>query len=429
MKKNRKYSKIAALLLALLMTIASAVPTFAATERPIIGVSFPTSVTVKVGQSTTIYVSTSPSNTTHFTNIQWGYQTNGAFTNKVNGYGTLWNQASSSTITGQKVGKGYMYTTVQVYDSTRKHVNTFKVNTTVNVVANNTNNNTGSNANPATNTSTPKPAANTSTPKKTTPKKVALKSIKLNKSKATLTAGSNMKLTVKYNPSNTTVSKKVTWKSSNKKIATVSGGKVVAKKAGTVKITAKVGSKKATCKITVKKKPKATPSNTVKKPSTNTPSTSNEKYLNVSDAYSILNTFRTTKSNQWYWNQSNTAKVTCYGLKPLTRDPVLENVAKVRAKEAWTQYYANGKLTHDRPNGQSCWTAYPSNSNPSGENLAWGQTTSKSVITDANGWAETNDKYAGQGHRRNMLSSSTTRVGIACYEKNGKTAWAMCLGY
>ena len=409
MKRNRIIARIATLAMVLMMMFANSVPTFAATERPITSVSFPTSVTIKVGETKTLNLTTAPSNTTYKTNVQWGYQTNSTFTNKVNGFGTLWNQASSSTLTGKKAGKGYLFTTVQVYDSNRKFVRTYKINTTVNVVAN-----TANNTKPVT------------VPKK--PANVPLKSITLNKVKLTLTAGSSTKLMVNYNPYNTTESKNVTWTSSNKSIATVSGGNVVAKKAGTATITAKVGSKKATCTITVKDKPKATSSNTVTKPSTNT-TTSSEKYLNVSDAYSILNTFRTTKSNQWYWNQSNTSKVSCYGLKPLKRDPVLENVAKVRAKEAWTQYYANGKLTHNRPNGQSCWTAYPSNSNPSGENLAWGQRTSKSVIADASGWAETNEKYAGQGHRRNMLSSSSTRVGIACYEKNGKTAWAMCLGY
>ena len=74
-------------------------------------------------------------------------------------------------------------------------------------------------------------------------------------------------------------------------------------------------------------------------------------------------------------------------------------------------------------------TADPSGMGYVGENLAWGQTTSTSVITDpAYGWAETKAKYAGQGHRRKMLNSNFTKVGIACYVKDGKTCWAMCLG-
>lgn len=103
--------------------------------------------------------------------------------------------------------------------------------------------------------------------------------------------------------------------------------------------------------------------------------------------------------------------------------------AQVRAKEAWIQYYVNGRKTHDRLNGQDCFTACPANLMFMAENLAWGQTSAREVILDPSfGWAETNLGYAGQGHRRNMLDSHATRIGIACYEQDGKTCWAMCLG-
>ena len=254
------------------------------------------------------------------------------------------------------------------------------------------------------------------------PKKIALEKITLNKSSVTTEAGETTTLSVSYYPANTTDSKAVNWTSSNNGIVTVSGGKVQAKKAGTATITAKVGSKTATCKVTVKA--------AAQKKNTSKSTTSKDYYKNVSDAYKILNTFRTTKSNQWYWNSNNTAKVKTSGLKAVKKDAALEKIAKVRAKEQWIMYYERGKVTHDRPNGKECWTAYAAGSNPCGENLAWGQTTSKEVITDpARGWAETNDDYFGQGHRRNMLSNQATRVGIACYEKDGKTCWAMCLGY
>ena len=148
-------------------------------------------------------------------------------------------------------------------------------------------------------------------------------------------------------------------------------------------------------------------------------------FKNVSDAYTALNSFRTNRANQWYWNSSNTAKITTYGLKSLTRDPNLESVAKLRAMEAWTLYYQNGMATHIRPNGTSCFTAYPPYMFSVGENLAWGYQTSRNVI---DGWAETNYNYSGQGHRRNMLDSGYTRVGIACYGNGYQTCWAMCLG-
>ena len=252
--------------------------------------------------------------------------------------------------------------------------------------------------------------------------KAPLKSISLNKSSASVTVGKTLNLSVTYNPSNTTDSKSVTWTSSNTSIATVSGGKVTAKKTGTATITAKVGSRTATCKVTVNRASSGGGTTTDSK-------TVSGSYKNVSAAYSLLNTFRTTKANQWYWNSSNTAKVTVYGLKTLTRNTTLENVAKTRAKEAWTMYYEKGRLTHNRPNGSDCFTAYPANLKTVGENLAWGQTSCNSVILDPTwGWAETNAKYSGQGHRRNMLDRRFTKVGIACYVKDGKTCWAMCLG-
>ena len=49
------------------------------------------------------------------------------------------------------------------------------------------------------------------------------------------------------------------------------------------------------------------------------------------------------------------------------------------------------------------------------------------VMDDNVGWPEANEDYLGQGHRRNMLRPDVTYVGIACYSKNGRTAWCMLL--
>lgn len=257
------------------------------------------------------------------------------------------------------------------------------------------------------------------TPKKQT---VALQKIALNKSSMTINVGTTTTLSISYIPSNTTDNKSITWTSSNKNIAAVSGGKVTAKKTGSATITAKVGSKKASCKITVR-----AASSPSKKPSTT--KTVSESYKDVSEAYTLLNSFRLNKTNQWHWNKANTAKVKTNGLKALKKDSSLEKTAKIRAKEAWTMYYEKGKITHTRPNGLDCYTAYPASFRYKGENLAWGHTTCSFVISDPTwGWAETNADYSGQAHRRNMLNNKFTRVGIACYVKNGKTSWAMCLG-
>ena len=86
----------------------------------------------------------------------------------------------------------------------------------------------------------------------TTKDNVAVKSIKLNKTKVTLAKGKKVKLKATVAPSNAT-DKNVTFTSSNTKVATVNAkGVVTAKKAGKATITAKAGTKKATCKIVVK---------------------------------------------------------------------------------------------------------------------------------------------------------------------------------
>lgn len=86
----------------------------------------------------------------------------------------------------------------------------------------------------------------------TTKDNVEVKSIKLNKTKVTLSKGKKVKLKATVAPSNAT-DKNVTFTSSNTKVATVNAkGVVTAKKAGKATITAKAGTKKATCKIVVK---------------------------------------------------------------------------------------------------------------------------------------------------------------------------------
>lgn len=86
----------------------------------------------------------------------------------------------------------------------------------------------------------------------TTKDNVAVKSIKLNKTKVTLAKGKKVTLKATVAPSNAT-DKNVTFTSSSTKVATVNAkGVVTAKKAGKATITAKAGTKKAACKIVVK---------------------------------------------------------------------------------------------------------------------------------------------------------------------------------
>lgn len=52
------------------------------------------------------------------------------------------------------------------------------------------------------------------------------------------------------------------------------------------------------------------------------------------------------------------------------------------------------------------------------------RTSAKQVTED---WKETQYKYDGQGHRRNMLSVYFNSVGIACYMYEGVKYWVQDL--
>ena len=81
---------------------------------------------------------------------------------------------------------------------------------------------------------------------------ITLQSISLNQTSLEMWVGESETLEVTYNPSNTTVDKKVTWSSSDKSVATVENGKVKAVGKGEATITAEVDGKKASCTITAK---------------------------------------------------------------------------------------------------------------------------------------------------------------------------------
>lgn len=109
-----------------------------------------------------------------------------------------------------------------------------------------------SNVAPATQQPTPATSSGISgdTKKNTT---VAVKRVKLNKTKLTLKVGKTAVLKATVTPVNAT-NKTVTFSSSKKTVAKVGEktGKVTAKKKGTATITAKCGTKKAVCKVIVK---------------------------------------------------------------------------------------------------------------------------------------------------------------------------------
>ena len=126
-----------------------------------------------------------------------------------------------------------------------------------------------------------------------------------------------------------------------------------------------------------------------------------------------INKFRKS-SKAWYWNEGDTKKVKCKNLQPLTYDYELERVAMERAAELAISF------SHTRLDGTSkAWDSLSGYSYV-GENIAAGQRTASAAFTS---WQETDEKYAGQGHRRNMLSADFTAVGIGHAEYNGCHYW------
>ncbi|MCD7839817.1 MAG: Ig-like domain-containing protein [Erysipelotrichaceae bacterium] len=144
---------------------------------------------------------------------------------------------------------------------------------------------------------------------------------------------------------------------------------------------------------------------------------------------SMVNSFR-TGSETWCWNPDNETTTTVSGLSELQYDYSLEQVAMQRAAELAISY------SHTRPDGSTCWTAYDDynySKNSAGENIARRQTSAQQVF---NSWLEANEKYSGQGHRRNMLGIGIDEngtftdyefnaIGIACVYYNGTYYWAM----
>ena len=125
----------------------------------------------------------------------------------------------------------------------------------------------------------------------------------------------------------------------------------------------------------------------------------------------MINEFR-TGNEAWVWNESNDKQIYSE-LNDLNYDYDLERIAMQRAAEIALSY------SHTRPDGSRCFTAYDTYYS-CGENIAAGYTSAEAVFE---AWKETNEKYEGQGHRRNMLNAGYTAVGISHLIYNGVHYW------
>ena len=146
-------------------------------------------------------------------------------------------------------------------------------------------------------------------------------------------------------------------------------------------------------------------------------------YYDQAGARSMLSNVNNLRANEaWITLQDGSRYQFPEALEPYSWDNGLEKVAMLRVKEI------SQSFSHTRPDGTLCFSAYTELgvSTPSmGENIAMGYTSVESVM---NGWAEANEPYDGQGHRRNMLGSNFTCIGIAHCVVNGVHYWVQEFG-
>ena len=206
--------------------------------------------------------------------------------------------------------------------------------------------------------------------------KPAPTSVKVNPSSVTLGVGESYTISENTNSGSYANAANLKWTSTNSNVVTVtkrSANKatITAKGAGTayIKITLYNG-KTARCKVTVKEDPYA------------------EKVLEI----------------------VNDERVKA-GKKPIAARADLTELANIRVKEL------TEKFSHERPDGTTVFKLARERGIVYGsmaENIAMGQGTPESVM---NAWLDS------QAHRNNILSSSYTYVGIAHYKYNDIDYW------
>lgn len=132
----------------------------------------------------------------------------------------------------------------------------------------------------------------------------------------------------------------------------------------------------------------------------------------------MINDFR-QGDEAWAWAENNTDKIIYSNLGALKIDPVLEQIAMLRAAEIALSN------SHLRPNGELYTTAY--NGMTGGiiaENIAADSGVQFLTAESAfEAWKEDDCEYLSQGHRRSMLEQNFISVGIGCVEYQGCHYW------
>lgn len=138
----------------------------------------------------------------------------------------------------------------------------------------------------------------------------------------------------------------------------------------------------------------------------------------------MVNDFR-TGDDAWYWNMDDATKKDLTGqLSELTYDYNLEAIAMQRA------YELSVLFAHQCPDGSDITSVSYNGVTTCGENIYCSSPSSMDQVQRAfDSWLEENANYAGQGHRRNMLSSSYNAIGIAHVIIDGNHYWVQEFGY
>ncbi len=97
------------------------------------------------------------------------------------------------------------------------------------------------------------------------------------------------------------------------------------------------------------------------------------------------------------------------GLSALSVSTELRDTARLRSQEIVRSF------SHTRPDGSSCFTAFPDWNGTKAENIAAGYATPAKVME---GWMNS------EGHRKNILTPGLRYIGVGCYESGGRYYWA-----
>ncbi len=129
----------------------------------------------------------------------------------------------------------------------------------------------------------------------------------------------------------------------------------------------------------------------------------------------IMNSYR--QSGDAWVLDSKGNRVELGTLPTMVLDETLTDAAMQRASELVVSF------SHTRPDGSMCFTV---NNAVMGENIGIYYATPEAMYK---AFAEENENFDGQGHRRNMLSSGFAYVGIGAVRYNGRWYWSMDFSY